>query len=317
MAVPTVKLNNGCDFPALGCGTYKKVLLHNSMEDMVKNAIDIGYRHIDAAMFYQNEDAVGRAIKEKVNQGVIERGDLFITSKLWNNYHRPDLVIQMCKKSVSDLGLDYLDLYLIHWPFAVKEGDDFNPVDEEGYIIPSDVDYLDTWKAMEECVEKRLARSIGVSNFNSEQVQRVLDHCTIKPVVNQIECHPYLNQLKLIDFCMKRNVVVTAHSPLGGAPRPTSPPGTPMPINDPNIKEIADRREKSVAQVIIRWLIQHGVVPIPKSSNRKRLEENFNVFGFQLSCEEMDSIDALNKNIRIAYFPKAIKHKDYPFHIEF
>ncbi|KAJ9598319.1 hypothetical protein L9F63_010997, partial [Diploptera punctata] len=315
MTVPTVKLNNGYNFPVLGCGTYKAGN-PGEVADVVKNAIDVGFRHIDCAMFYDNEPEIGQAIKEKIAEGVIKREDLFITSKLWNNNHRPDLVVPACKKTLSDLGLDYLDLYLIHWPHAVKEGGEPNPLDEDGKLIPSDVDYVDTWKQMEECLKLGLAKSIGLSNFNSVQIQRILDVATIRPVVNQVECHPYLNQSKLLAFCKERQILLTAYSPLG-SPGILAGPDTPAPLKDPKIIEIAEKHGKTVAQTIIRYLIQHGVVPIPKSSNKKRLEENFNVFDFELTAEEVASIDGVNKNFRICPYIEATKHRDYPFNIEF
>ncbi|KAJ9593082.1 hypothetical protein L9F63_027677 [Diploptera punctata] len=175
------------------------------------------------------------------------------------------MVVPTCKRTLADLGLDYVDLYLIHWPHAFKEGDDFIPEDSNGKIIYSKVDYVDTWKAMEECVKLGLTKSIGLSNFNSKQIQRVLDIATIKPVVNQVECHPYLNQKKLINFCKKKNIVVTAYSPFGGpASIAEGNPNAPNPLLDPKIKAIGDKRGKSTAQVILRYLIQCGVVPIPK-----------------------------------------------------
>lgn len=154
--------------------------------EAVKHAIDCGYRHFDCAYFYGNEKEIGNAIREKILDGTVKREDLFIVSKLWNNCHRPDLVIPACKRTLENFGLEYLDLYLIHWPFAFKEGEELIPVDEQGKAIPSDVDYIDTWKEMEKCVEQGFARSIGISNFNSEQIDRLLKVAKIKPVNNQV-----------------------------------------------------------------------------------------------------------------------------------
>ncbi|PSN30152.1 hypothetical protein C0J52_23236, partial [Blattella germanica] len=268
------------------------------VKQVVKDAIDVGYRHIDGAMVYENEKEVGAAINAKIAEGVIKREDIFVTSKLWNTYHKPDLVLKGIKKTLSDFGLQYLDLYLIHWPFAFKEGDELWPKDEDGKVITSDVDYVETWKQMEECVKLGLTKSIGVSNFNSKQLQRVLDTATIKPVTNQVECHPYLNQSKLLAFCKKHNIVITAYSPLG-SPNSIAGETTPAPLKDPKVLDISKRHGKTPAQIIIRYLIQHGTVPIPKSSNKKRLQENFDVFNFELSPEEMAEIDALDRNGRI------------------
>lgn len=180
----------------------------------VQDAIDTGYRHIDCAFNYLNEAEVGAGIKSKVDQGVVERGDLFVCSKLWNTFHQPDLVETALKSSLKDLQLEYLDLYLIHFPTAFQEGGDRYPRDDQGKVIFSDVEICDTWKAMEELVRKGLVKTIGVSNFNSEQLDRVLKCATIPPAMNQIEMHPYLNQRKLVEFCKARNVAVTAYSPL-------------------------------------------------------------------------------------------------------
>ncbi|XP_021917010.1 aldose reductase-like isoform X1 [Zootermopsis nevadensis] len=314
---PALKLNNNINFPLIGLGTSQAK--PGEMEKAVKEAIDIGYRHFDSAMIYGNDQEVGTAIREKIADGYVKREDLFITNKLWNTYHRPDLVVPTCKKTLETMGLDYLDLYLMHNPIALKEGDTLFPTDETGKLIPSDVDYVDTWKAMEECVKLGLAKSIGLSNFNSQQIQRVLDVATIKPVVNQVECHPYFNQSKMIAFCKERGIVVTAYAPFG---RPGSTVNyirhdvAPL-LQDTKLQEIATKRDKTVAQVILRYLIQHGVVPIPKSSNKSRLQENFDVFNFELTPVEISSIDALNSDSRIFTYSLFADLKDYPFNTEF
>lgn len=315
--VPTLKLNNNLSIPVLGMGTSQ--VKPGEMEIALKDAIDIGYRHFDSAMVYGNEHEVGAAVRAKIADGTVKREDLFITNKLWGTFLRPDMVVPTCKKSLETMGLDYLDLYLVHIPVALKEGDSILPVDEKGNIVSSDVDYVDTWKAMEECVELGLTESIGVSNFNSEQIQRVLDVATIRPVVNQIECHPYLNQSKMISFCKERDIVVTAFAPFG---RPGSTVGyirhdVPSLLEDQKLKEIALQYGKTVAQVILRYLIQRGVATIPKSSSRSRQQENFEVFNFELTPDDVCSIDALNNNSRIFTYPQFLNCKEYPFHIEF
>lgn len=156
------------------------------MTQAVSDAIDIGYRHIDCAYAYRNETEVGVAIKSKIDQGVIKRDDLFVTSKLWNTFHQPNLVEGAIKETLANLGLEYLDLYLIHWPIAYKEGGDIFPRDAQENVIFSNVDYLDTWKAMENVLKKGLTKNIGISNFNSIQIQRLIDNCQVKPVVNQV-----------------------------------------------------------------------------------------------------------------------------------
>nr|CAH7752802.1 unnamed protein product [Callosobruchus chinensis] len=219
--VPKIKLNNGLEIPAFGLGTWKSK--PGEVEQAVKDAIDLGYRHIDCAYVYGNEKEVGAALKAKLNDGTVKREDLWVTSKLWNAFHRPDLVEKALKESLKNLQLDYLDLYLIHWPVAYK--------------------YVDTWKALEECVRKGLTKSIGLSNFNSKQIERVLSIATIKPVMDQVECHPYLNQKKLIEFCRSKNIAVTGYSPLED----------PQLLDDPKLKQLADKYKKTPAQILLRY----------------------------------------------------------------
>ncbi|XP_069679203.1 1,5-anhydro-D-fructose reductase-like isoform X2 [Periplaneta americana] len=317
MAVPTVGLNNNIFMPVLGLGTSQAK--PGEMLQVVKDAIDIGYRSFDTAKIYGNDHEVGEAIREKIAQDTVKREELFVTNKLWCSYNREDLVVPNCKKTLEAMGLDYLDLYLIHFPTALKEGDHFLPKDENDKIIYSDADYVDTWRGMEKCVELGLVKSIGLSNFNSQQIDRVLEIATIKPVVNQIECHPYLNQSKLINFCKEREIVIMAYAPFG---RPGSKVfyirhDTPLLFEDPKLQGIASKHGKTVAQVILRYLIQHGVVPIPKSSNINRLQQNIDVFDFELSLDELATIDALDIDSRIFTYPHFMDSKDYPFYIEF
>ncbi|XP_075973568.1 aldo-keto reductase 1B-like [Anticarsia gemmatalis] len=309
--VPRVKFNNGLTCPILGLGTWQSN--PGEVSRAVADAIDIGYRHIDGAHLYFNEKEVGEAIKEKIKQGVVKREDLFVTSKLWNTYHRPDLVEKAVKISLSDLGLDYLDLYLIHWPMAYKEGDNPFPLDDKGLAIPSDADYVDTWKAMEKLVQKGLVKSIGVSNFNSVQLTRILNVATIKPVTNQVECHPYLNQEKLFQFCKERDITLTAYSPLGSPQRPWAKPGEPHLLEDPRVTSMAKRLNKTPAQILIRYQIERGVIVIPKSVSKSRIEENFNVFDFELSKKDIEIINSLDCNGRLIPQSEGRAHRDHPF----
>jgi len=313
-ACSTIRLNNGKEMPIFGLGTWKSK--PGEVEQAVKDAIDAGYHHIDGAMVYENEVEVGAGIRAKIEDGTVKREDLFVVSKLWNTFHRPDLVEVGIRKTLKDLGLDYLDLYLIHFPFGWKEEEGLFPKEGDKFLY-SEVDYVDTWKAMEELVGKGLAKSIGVSNFNSQQLERLLDTATIIPVTNQIECHPYLNQRKLIEFCKSKGITVTGYSPFASPDRPWATPDDPKLLDEPKLVEIGKKYNKSSAQVILRWVIQRDVIVIPKSVNKGRIAENFNIFDFELAPEDMDVIYQMDRNWRAVLLAHLKDHKYYPFSIEF
>lgn len=268
------------------------------MTRAVQEAIDLGYRHIDCAHVYGNEDEVGEGLKVKLDAKVVTRDDLFITSKLWNTFHSPNLVRTALETTLKNLKLDYIDLYLIHWPMGYKEGVDLFPKDANEKVLFSEVDFVDTWKAMEEMVEAGLTKSIGLSNFNSKQVERVLQLAKIKPVVNQVECHPYLAQRKLSAFCKDRRIEITSYSPLGSPARPWVTDADPVLLDEVNLAALATRYGKTKAQILLRWQIQRGHIAIPKSTNPKRIAENFDVFNFTISEEDMDVLNKLDRNLR-------------------
>jgi len=311
-------LNNGQEMPLLGLGTWKSA--PGEVARAVEHALRSGYRHIDGAAVYGNEKEVGEGIKASG----VKREDIFVTSKLWNNKHHPDDVESACRKTLSDLGLDHLDLYLVHWPHAFQRGEVLFPKYEDGNIkFDETIDPTDTWLAMEKLVGLGLVRSIGLSNFNSQQIEAVLKVASIKPVTNQVECHPYLNQEKLLQFCRERGISITAYSPLGSPDRPWAKPGDPNLLEDSKLKEIAAKHNKTPAQVLIRWQIQRGVIVIPKSVTPARIVENGNIFDFKLTDEEMEHIRSFNRPdgrmiiVMLNGKERDAKHKHYPFNIEF
>lgn len=202
------------------------------MIKVIKDAIDVGYRHFDCAHFYGNEDEIGEAINAKLKEGVVKREELFITSKIWNTFQRKDLVRPALETTLKNLGLPYIDLYLIHWPTAYKEGDSLLPMGENGKLLFSDADYLDTYKELEKLVDAGLTKSIGISNFNAKQVDRIVANARIQPVTNQVECHPYLNQNKLAAHCHAKKIILTSYSPLGSPYRPWAKAGDPPALFD-------------------------------------------------------------------------------------
>jgi len=309
-SIPTLKFYNGRSVPILGLGTWKSP--PGEVKAAVEAAIDLGYRHIDGAHIYGNETEVGAALKTKIDAGVVTREELFITSKLWNTFHRPDLVVPACKKTLSDLGLEYLDLYLIHAPYGFKEGGELFPT-VDGQIQFSDVDYLDTWKVMETLVTSGLVRSIGISNFNASQLKRVVENSTIKPATNQVECHPYLNQSKLSKVCKDNGILLTAYSPLGSPDRPWAKPGDPLLLEDPKIKSLAEKYKKTPAQILIRYQIERDHIVIPKSVTKSRIAQNMDVFGFKLSDEDLKLINTFDCNGRMCPMTGALGHKYHPW----
>lgn len=306
--IPSFTFPNGYKMPIFGLGTYQS--RPGEVEAAVMEAINLGYRHIDTAFFYQNEKEIGQAVQTKIKDGTVKREDLFITTKLWNNFHKESSVVPTCKKSLENLGLSYVDLYLVHWPFAFQEGGDLLPRNENGDLLMSDTDYLETWKGMEECARLGLTRSIGISNFNQDQITRLLSVAEIKPVNNQVEVNVNVNQKPLIEFCNKHNITITGYSPLG---QPGNKAGIPTGLDNPVVIELSKKYNKTPAQIILRYVLQQGVAIIPKTVTSSRLKENMNIFDFSLTNEEMASIDKIGTGQRVARFGDARGHKYYPF----
>ncbi|KAF5306958.1 hypothetical protein FQA39_LY00188 [Lamprigera yunnana] len=310
----TLKLNNGHQIPKIGLGTY--AIDKDTTPEIIKDAIDVGYRLFDCAWLYKNEEEIGIGLNAKIDDGTVKRDELFILTKLSNTYHEKKLVVPKLKEQLKSLNLDYVDLYLMHWPFGFKEDADFWTFDK-GSSIYSDVDYLETWEAMEECVALGLTRSIGISNFNSEQITRLLNSATIKPVVNEVEVSPNVNNKRLIKFCEERDIVVVGYSPLGHFGENVNPDLPKPTIHDEQIKTIAKKHNKSPAQVILKYLINLGIVVVPKTISKARMIENMDLFNFELDSDDTKYIDSINSNNRVCLLPIFKDHKYYPFNIEF
>jgi diketogulonate reductase-like aldo/keto reductase len=316
-----VKLNDGHFIPGLGFGTYtpEEVPKSKTME-ATKMAIDAGFRHIDTAHAYQVEEEVGQVIQSKIADGTVKREDIFLTSKLWCTFHRPELVQPSLERSLKKLQLDYVDLYLIHYPVPIKPGEDDFPTDENGKSMLDTVDFCATWEAMEKCKDAGLAKSIGVSNFNHRQLEMILNKPGLKykPVCNQVECHLYLNQSKLLDFCQSKDIVLVAYGALGTQrPKRWVDPSSPVLLNDPILCAMAKKHNQSSALIALRYLLQRGIVPLAQSYKEKEIRENIQVFDFHLSSEDMKVLDGLNKNFRYVPAEFLAGHPNYPFSDEY
>ncbi|CAO2595133.1 Aldo-keto reductase family 1 member C15 [Lemmus lemmus] len=318
----SVKLNDGNLMPVLGFGTYAPDDIPKSKaNEATKIAIDVGFRHIDAAYFYQNEEEVGQALRDKMADGTVKREDLFYTTKIWTTFLRPELVRQCLERSLKKLGLDYVDLCIIHTPIAMKVSVQISPrriskgqsTNRTNYILSSS-------QALEKCKDLGLTKSIGVSNFNHKQLELILNKPGLKykPTCNQVECHPYLNQSKLLEFCKSKDIVLVAYSALGSHRDPNwISSDSPYLLEEPILKTIAKKHSRTPAQVALRYQLQRGVVVLAKSFNEKRIKENFEVFDFELTTEDMKMIDDLNRNFRYIKLSFAVDHPYYPFSEEY
>jgi len=325
MAAP-IELNNGHKQPQVGYGTW--LAKPGEVERGVACALKSGYRHIDCAAVYGNEQEVKKGLQEAWDSG-IKREEVFITSKLWNTFHKAKDVIPALKRSLSDLGLEYLDQYLIHWPMGYENGGDAKnmfPRHPDNSFIFDDSSFLETWGELEKAVDQGLTKSIGVSNFNIQQIQSILDVCRIKPAVNQVECHPYNNNQELLEYLTKNGIKLTAYSPFGNPGRPwkgTEKDGknneiTPI-LQHPKIAEIAAKHSKGAGHVLLRYQVQRGIIVLTKSVTPSRIASNLELFDFELDAADMEAINGLNQGLRCVplTWDKIPTHKDYPFKAEF
>lgn len=283
---------NGDPFPTIGLGTWKAA--PGEVGNAIFAAIKAGYRHFDCAPVYGNEKEIGRAFAAAFSDGLVKRSEIHITSKLWCDAHQQEHVLPALRKTLADLQLDYLDLFLIHWPVALTHGTLF-PESRADFLTISEAPLTETWQAMESCHAQGLCRHIGVSNFSPARLTALSKFATRPPEVNQVECHPFLNQSRLLTTCHDLGVILTCYSPLGSGKEKSS--STDIFQNE-TIKKIATARSATPAQITLAWEIARGTVTIPKSTNPARLAENLAAADLNLSPLEIASIDSLDQNHR-------------------
>ncbi|XP_072973107.1 non-functional NADPH-dependent codeinone reductase 2-like [Typha angustifolia] len=291
--IPEVALSSGDGraMPLVGMGTAAYPFAPENTKSAILAAVELGYRHFDTASLYRSEKPLGDAVIEAVRLGLIRsREEVFVTSKVWCHDCHPELVLPAIKKSLRNLQMDYLDLYLIHWPVSVKPGTSLLPIHREA-VVPMDLKAV--WEAMEECQRLGLAKAIGVSNFTRKKIEELLVNAKIPPAVNQVEMNPIWQQQKLREFCAEKGIVVTAYSPLGGQ-------GNMAVMDCEVLKEIAKARGKTVAQVSLRWIYEQGVSIVVKSFKGERLKENLEIFDWELSNEEHLKISRIPQHKRIS-----------------
>lgn len=305
--IPALRLSTGSELPCIGFGFWK--VDRPRAAEVARQAIRVGYRHLDCACDYGNEAEVGQGIAQAISEGLCRREDLWVTSKLWNTYHEADRVREACERSLNDLGLQQLDLYLIHFPIAqifvpfehrYPPGWFYDPATPNPQMAEIRIPISETWRAMEQLVEAGLVRHIGICNFGTSLLRDLLSYARIRPAVLQVESHPYLTQDKLLRYCLQEKIAYTAFSPLGAQSYFSLGMADPSEslLEHPVIRSIAMDQQRTPAQVLLRWGIQRNTAVIPKTSDVERMKENLAVFDFQLSPREMQLISNLNQNRR-------------------
>lgn len=293
----TIKFRNGDEMPAIGLGTWKSDT--GVVEEAVKTALENGYRHIDCAATYGNEAEIGNAFNTIFSEGKIKREDVWITSKLWNDSHQKEHVIPALKKTLEDLQVSYLDLYLIHWPVAFKHGVGF-PSNDDDYLSLEEAPIIETWKELIKAKEQGLVKHIGVSNFSEKKLNDLMSQTTDAPEMNQVELHPYLQQPDLLQFCKENDINMTAYSPLGSGDRAAQmkADNEPSLLEDPVINKIAEKHNVSPAQVLIRWSVTRGTAVIPKSTSKNHIISNLKSIDLNLDEADLKEIANIGKEFR-------------------
>jgi alcohol dehydrogenase (NADP+) len=288
---------NGDSMPQIGLGTWKSK--PGEVYAAVREAIRIGYRHIDCAAIYLNETEIGKAFKDAFAAGDVRREDLWVTSKLWNNAHAEEAVLPALRRTLADLQLDYLDMYLVHWPIAFK-ADVMGPKGADDMVPLSELPIIGTWRGMEAAHAAGLTRHIGVSNFSVKKLKALLAEAKVRPENNQVEMHPLLAQNELLAYCKAENIHVTAYSPLGSFDRSAALKGSDEPnlFDHPILQQVAAKREVSVAEVLIQWAVKRGTAVIPKSVHPERLRQNFRSRYLHLSDLDMEMISHVDRHYR-------------------
>ncbi len=293
----TFTLNDGTVMPAFGLGTWKSA--KGKVRKAVAEALRIGYTHVDAAWIYQNEQEVGEGIREAIGSGAIARESLFVTSKLWNTFHKPEAVEKGCKETLSALGLDYLDLYLMHWPIAFKPDISQHNSPEDFYSL-DEVPFSETFEAMAALRKKGLVKSVGVSNFTQSKLEKVIADTGMVPAMNQVELHPYNPQNELLAYCKEQGICVTAYSPLGSGDRPDSMKQKDEPplLQNDLVKTTAEKENVTPAQLLIAWALARDTITIPKSTNADRIAENLAATKHTLSSEAKSALNSIDIRYR-------------------
>lgn len=323
--VPSFTMNNGLSLPAIGLGTYAWIGTgeREALPNVVYEAIRLGVRHIDTAWVYQVEDKVGEGIKKAIDDGIVKREDLTVVTKIWTFNMKKDRLKGQAKMSLKNLGLDYVDILMLHWPVpTIDQGkmEEWPRNPDGSFALDNETDiYTETWPAMEECVEKGICKSIGVSNFTPSQLEKLCETAKIKPVVNQVESHPLLPQNKTLAVCKKYGVIMTAYSPFGGSLQPQRDKSLAASSTRQNlwnndvIKGLAEKYGKTVPQILLKFHVQRGVAAVPKSVTADRIKENLNLWDFEFTPEDMDQLAKLETGERMLLIKKLMASKYNPY----